>query len=280
VRLSATTRYLGVLVGPGVGSLIMLGLGPNRGILLNTVFYLPLLLWLGWAPYGRHFRSRRGDGAAPPPKRAVRGLDDILLTLREVRHLPVLPLMLIVAAGASFFVGNSYQAQMPGFATDLGHGDPGLSYTMLLGADAAGGLLAGILQESRGGFFAISAGNAASLAMAWALALMGFATVHRYPLALGLLFLAGFFELSFSSMNQTLVQMNAPEASRGRVLGLYNMAGSGLRTFSGITVGLMGSRLGIHTSLAVSAGLYFTLLAGVQLSRWRGRPKLETAAEA
>src|SRR5580693_1493617 len=29
VRLAATTRYLGVLVGPGVGSIVMLTLGPN-----------------------------------------------------------------------------------------------------------------------------------------------------------------------------------------------------------------------------------------------------------
>ena len=55
------------------------------------------------------------------------------------------------------------------------------------------------------------------------------------------MFLAGFFELSFSSMAQTLVQMNAPEAIRGRVLGLFNMSSAGLRAFSGITVGLAGS---------------------------------------
>ena len=42
VRLAATARYLGVLVGPGVGSLVMLTLGTTRGIFLNTVFYLPL----------------------------------------------------------------------------------------------------------------------------------------------------------------------------------------------------------------------------------------------
>src|SRR5579862_5736403 len=54
VRLTATARYLGVLVGPGVGSVVMLTLGPKHGILLNTLFYQPLLLWLIAAPYGRH----------------------------------------------------------------------------------------------------------------------------------------------------------------------------------------------------------------------------------
>src|SRR3984893_6774547 len=35
VRLNATARYLGVLVGPAVGGAIMLALGPSLGILVN-----------------------------------------------------------------------------------------------------------------------------------------------------------------------------------------------------------------------------------------------------
>ena len=85
------------------------------------------------------------------------------------------------------------------------------------------------------------------------------------PLALAFLFSAGFLELSFSSMTQTLVQLNAPDASRGRVLGLYNMAAAGLRTFSGVTVGLAGSLVSIHVSLAVSAGLYAVTMGVLRL---------------
>jgi MFS family permease len=253
VRLSATARYLGVLVGPGVGSLIMLTLGPTRGIFLNTVFYLPLLIWLVAAPYGRHYRH-----GTPPPTRAVRGIDDIVRTIADVRGIPVLGAMILLAGAASFFIGNSYQAQMPGFAQDLGHGDPGTAYTMLLGADAAGALLAGILLESRGGIFRMGPTSALILASAWAASLGGFAVMRVYSLALVLLFLAGFFELSFSSMVQTIVQMNAPEAERGRVLGLYNMAAAGLRAFSGITVGLLGSIASIHRSLALAALCFLT----------------------
>ena len=267
VRLAATTRYLGVLVGPGVGSIVMLTVGPTYGILVNTVFYLPLLVWLVGAPFGRHFRQDR-----PPPRRAVRGMSDIVQTLREVRSIPVLAVMIALAGGASFFIGNSYQAQMPGFAHDLGHGDPGTAYTMLLAADAAGALLAGILLESRGGIFRMRPQTAVLLAMAWASSLVAFALVHSYPVALAVLFAAGFFELSFSSMTQTLVQLNAPDASRGRVLGLFNMAAAGLRTFSGITVGLAGSLVSIHVSLAVSASLYVAAMACVRIAL-RARPQ-------
>lgn len=260
VRLHATVRYLGMLVGPGVGSLIMLTCGTKLGIVLNACFYLPILLWLMRAPFGRHLK-----GVVTASKRAVRGLADIIETAREVRGLPITLAMVILGGAASFFVGNSYQAQMPGFAQDVGHGDPGIAYTSLLGADAAGALLGGILLESRGAFFATRPGNALKLSLGWAAALFCFALTRTYWLALPLLFLAGFFELSFSSMAQTLVQLDAPEAARGRVLGLFSMAASGLRTFSGITVGLIGSVSSIHTSLAVSSALFFCAIALVSL---------------
>ncbi|WP_224243146.1 MFS transporter [Hyalangium gracile] len=263
VRLNATARYLGILVGPGVGSIIMRTLGPTWGIFVNTVFYLPLLLWLVRAPYGRHFR-----GVTPGPKRPVRGLADIIQTLRDVRELPVVAGMVMLAGAASFFIGNSYHAQMPGFAHDLGHGDPGLTYTLLLGADAAGALLAGILLETNRGWLRTTPASALRLALLWGGALFTFSLMRAYPVAILVLFLAGFVELSFSSMTQALVQLNAPDTIRGRVLGLFSMSASGLRAFSGVTVGLLGSITNIHMSLAVSA-LAFMMVAGLLLLRRR-----------
>lgn len=251
VRINATARYLGVLVGPAVGSLMLRTLGPTKGIFLNAAFYLPLILWLIRAPYGRYFR-----GDAPPPKRAVKGIGDIVQTIRDVRGMPVLVSLIVLAGAASFFIGNSYQAQMPGFAADLGNADPGVAYTALLGADAAGALIGGLLLESGRKLFETKTSSAMVLAMMWGAALGAFGLTRSYPVALVFLFAAGFCELSFSSMNQTIVQMQAPNDMRGRVLGLFSMASAGLRTFSGITVGLLGSALSIHTSLALSASIF------------------------
>ena len=87
-----------------------------------------------------------------------------------------------------------------------------------------------------------------------------FAATGSYPIALALLFAAGFFELSFNAMAQTLVQLNAPLEIRGRVVGLFNMAALGLRAFSGLTVGLLGQSIGIHWSLGLSAALLVAFL--------------------
>jgi MFS family permease len=162
--------------------------------------------------------------------------------------------MVFLAGLAALFIGNAYQAQMPGFASDLGHGDPGVSYGMLLAADAAGALTAGFVLESRG-LLHPAARTALLLAMSWCVALGTFAMVRIYPVALALLFAAGFLELSFNSMAQALVQLSAPPAIRGRVIGVFSMAASGMRMFSGVTVGIVGGWIGIHYSLPLSAAV-------------------------
>jgi transmembrane secretion effector len=246
VRLTASARYLGLLLGPAVGAALLLALGPATGILFNALIYLPLTLWLWRAPYGPRFRKKTAARAA------VRGFADIVTTLRAVVDNSTIVSMTLLAGGASLFIGNAYQAQMPGFAQDLGHGDPGMSYSMLLAADAAGALSAGFVLEGRG-LLSPSPRTAVLLAMLWCCALGSFALTAIYPLALALLFAAGFLELSFNTMAQTLVQLNAPVSIRGRVIGLFSTASLGFRTFSGVSVGLVGSLIGIHRSLAMSA---------------------------
>ncbi len=247
VRLNATARYLGIFCGPAVGSLLLLALQPARGIFVNALIYLPMLLWLWKAPYGPRFRK-----GSPPPARAIRGLQDIIDAFRSIRGNPILLSMTLLAAAAAFFIGNSYQAQMPEFTRDLGHGDPGLTYGMLLAADAAGALTAGFVLEG-GGLLRAGPRSALVLASLWCAAIGGFAVCRSYPLALTLLFVAGFVELSFNSMAQALVQINAPVQMRGRVIGVFSMAASGMRTFAGVTVGLLGGLIGIHWSMALSA---------------------------
>jgi MFS family permease len=262
VRLNATARYLGVLVGPAVGGAMMLVLGPTIGIFVNAIFYLPLIAWLSLgAPYDTAKLAAGG-------RRAVRGLGDIVRTFGDVAGMPAIVSMVLLAGTASFFVGNSYQAQMPNFAQDLGHGDPGAAYSMLLAADAAGALVAGFALETVAKL-PVSPRTALLLAMGWAIALASFAMARSYPIALACLFVAGFCELSFSSMAQTVVQLAAPGEIRGRVLGLYNMAALGCRAFAGISVGITGALIGVHLSLAISAGALLAVIAGLLL--WRGR---------
>lgn len=264
VRLSATGRYLGFLVGPAVGAALLLGLGPAYGIFVNALIYVPMFAWLIKAPYGSAVIGR------PPPHRAITGFADVWSTMKVVGRNRVLLSMTVLIGAASFFVGNAYQAQMPGFARDLGHGRADFSYSALLGADAAGGLTGGLLLESRG-LLPPRARTAFILAMIWCCALIGFARANAYAVSIVLLFVAGFMELAFNSMAQALVQMNAPGEIRGRVLGVFSMSAMGLRTFSGLNVGLLGASVGIHNSLALSAAALLTLCTALFAARYTRR---------
>jgi hypothetical protein len=89
--------------------------------------------------------------------------------------------------------------------------------------------------------------------------------------SISLLFVAGFVELSFNSMAQSLVQLNAPGEIRGRVLGVFSMFAMGLRTFSGLSVGLLGSLVGIHNSLSYSAAALFLVYTIIVATRYFSR---------
>ena len=258
VRLNASARYLGMLIGPAVGNVLLLALGPAHGILVNALIYLPMLVWL-WRPRfaARAVTATRAVIVAPT-------LSRMLTTWRSVTANRTVVAMTLLAGAASLFVGSAYQAQMPGFAEDLGFHNAGRAYTALLGADAAGALAAALLLESRS-LLPATPGSALALAACWCLAIGGFALAHHYLLSLPLLFAAGFFELSFSAMAQTIVQLRAPAAQRGQIIGLFITASLGLRAFSGITVGFGGALVGIHYSLAASAA---ALLLCVALIAW------------
>lgn len=261
VRLTATGRYLAFLLGPMIGgSLLLPLLGPTWGIFLNALIYLPMFLWLIKAPYGPGALS----GNAP---QRLRGFADIWATIQVVAKNPVLSSMTAMIGASAFFIGNAYQAQMPGFAADLGHGHADFAYGALLAADAAGGLAAGIILESRG-LLPPSVRGAFVLAMIWCCALAGFSQASVYALAIPLLFIAGFVELGFNSMAQSLVQLNAPSAIRGRVIGVFAMASSGLRTFSGLSVGLLGASIGVHDSLGLSAAALLALYLAIFAVRY------------
>jgi MFS family permease len=271
VRLVAMSRVLGLLAGPAVGGAMMLAVGPTAGILVNVLFYVPLTAWLWRAPYGPAFRKE-----PRAPARGLAGGTGIVATLRDIAGNRIVVSMTLIAGASSFFVSNAYQAQMPQFALDLGHGDAGFYYSMLLGANAMGALAAGILLETYG-LVQARPQVAFVLVMLWCFCMAGFALSTVYILSLLLLFAAGFLNLTYSSMSQTLVQLHAPAQIRGRVLGFYNTCSNGMRAFSGITVGMAGSLVGVHWSLALSAAAL--LVVTIALFAADLRVKAPAAAE-
>jgi hypothetical protein len=92
-----------------------------------------------------------------------------------------------------------------------------------------------------------------------------FAATDNYPLAVAMLVVSGIANLASMSIGQTVVQLEAAPADRGRVIGVYGMSANGLRAGSGFTVGMLGAAVGVHWSLGLSSA---ALCVGAALAAW------------
>ena len=250
VRLMATSRTLGILLGPAIGGGLMLWLGPATAISINAIIYIPLVIWLWKAPYGPAFRKSKRE----PTAKTQGGFIEIITTYKSISGNKNIISMILLIGCVSFFVGNAYQAQMPQFTLNLVPRDNGFYYSILLIASGIGAMTAGIILETKN-MLAPKTSSVFYLVFLWCLAIIAFAISKNIYVSITILFIMGFFELTYNSMAQTIVQLNAPPEIRGRVVGLFNMSFLGLKTFSGVTTGFIGSAIGIHWALGLSSVL-------------------------
>jgi len=264
IRLNASSRNLAILFGPAVGGGLMLLLGPAWAILANVLIYVPLTIFLIRVPYTGH--GRRTE----QPRRARFGLAEALHILGEARADRRIMTMIVLSGATSFLVGNAFQALMPEYAHDLGTDEAGVRYSLLLAGNAAGAVLGALLLESTN-LLRPSARAAIVCAGLWGVTMALFPAATSYPVAISILVVAGVLNITFTSMAQTIVQVQAPPQLRGSIVGLFNTAILGLRAGSGVTVGVLGALIGIHGSLALSAAAV-VVTAGILLATHQERP--------
>ena len=143
VRLNATSRHLGLLGAPRSARRSCSRSDPHwdsaqRGVLPST----------DPVPVEGALRSAFPEGprAGAAGARLLRHPHDH----RDIRGSRIIVSTILLSGCASLIISNAYQAQMPGYAQDLGHGGAGLFYGLLLAADAAGALTGGIVLEGSG----------------------------------------------------------------------------------------------------------------------------------
>jgi MFS family permease len=239
IRLNATARSLGILLGPVVGAALLFGLGPVHGIFANVLIYLPMTTLMARTRFTGHLR----EGFVPRARLTVLGA---IRVFRRVSRDSVTVSMIVLAGLGSFFIGAAIQVAMPAIA------GTGTAYGVLLFANGLGGVLGGLLLEGTGWL------RPSVRTAIWSTAVYGgstvlFALCHNYLAASFLLVVGGVAALANMSITQTVVQLRAPREDRGQVIGLYGVSANGLRMGSGITVGFLGAIAGLRWSLGLSA---------------------------
>lgn len=270
IRLNATSRFLATLLGPAVGGGLMFLLGPG-GIVANVLLYVPLSIFLLTLRYTGH-----RDRAERPTGLARLGLGEMwqLISRRGLDRRIVL--MILLGGTASFFVGSGFQAQMPEYAHHHGD-DEGHRYSGLLAANAAGAVTGALLLEFLPGVRP-TVRAAIVCAAVWGTLMALFPAAPGYVTAVSILVLAGAFNVAYTSMAQTLVQLLAPPGLRGRVVGLFNTSIMGLRAGSGFTIGVVGAFIGVELSLTLSAIMVVLIALALLVAEARTRPAEEPIA--
>lgn len=265
VRLHATGMNLGMLVGPVIGAVLLFTVGPAIGMLINIALYLPFVVYLIRVPYTGHSRS---GGAS----RVRLTLGQTLEVLREVPKYPAVLVVLALQGAVGLLIGSTLLPLLPEFGELLGQEDSGLGYGALLAAMSLGAVAAGLGLESIGRVRA-STRMAVVSTIVFAASILIFAVSRDFVLSLIVLVFAGAGSLISASMSQTVLQLTAPADKRGRFLGAYSMTSMGLRTGSGIIVGVVGLFVGATNAIAIDAGILLvvaTVLLVVVLV-WRSR---------
>jgi MFS family permease len=241
-------------IGPPLAGLLLAVFSEAPCFALNGVSYLALvigLLLIRIAPTARaagSYRNVLGEGLR------------YALGNRQVRAMMLSVLAINVSA-------SSYVVLLPVFAKDIFAGGA-TTLGWLWGAAGLGSLLSTVFLASR---LAVDRLPRLILAAscATALALLVFAWSDLLALSLAAMAVIG-FGITVSNVGTNIVlQSNAPEALRGRVVSLYTSTRFGFDALGGLLAGLLAGYLGAPPVMAAAgvALLLYCIWAGLQRRR-------------
>jgi MFS family permease len=238
--------------GPAIGGVVVALFGPGPCFAVNAVSFLAVLVGLA-AMRAWELVPLERDGRRPTV------LAGTWEAIRYARDVPRVGLVLVLVAVVSTFAFN-FNVLLPVLAKEtLGAGPEVFG---ILSACFGAGALAGALLSAtigRASMTLLLAGTTG-----FGLAELLLAPAQSLVPAAAFLFATGLCFTMWSSNANTSLQLGAPDAIRGRVLGLYFYAFLGLQPIGGLLAGWLAATGGTELAFAVSGGV--TLLAsGVAL---------------
>ena len=237
IALNSLMMNASRLIGPALAGIVLAAAGEAWCFMINAASYLAMLAALA--------------AMRPTALPAARGGQHWLAGLKEALGFaggfaPSRYLIGLVALVS--FVATPYASLMPVFARDLLGGDA-RTLGLLVGASGAGAL-AGVLhlagRQSAAGLERLIA----AAAFCAGLGLMLFSQSGMLWLSLALLPLVGFGIITVAASTNTILQLVAPDAMRGRLVSLHIAAFLGVMPLGSLVFGLLAERFGAAATVA------------------------------
>lgn len=274
VALSSVIAQTSRVVGPAIAGVVIVYAGITTAFVCNALSFLAVIVAF-------QFIAVREGAAQPTVRKSV--LNETMEGMRYViGHPGIGPLILIIIVYA--ITVRPIFDLFPGFADAVFHSGAG-GLSMLNSALGAGALVGGIWVSWRSGLKGLTTVLAVTGA-AGALATMAFALTDIFPLALGLVAMAGCGITLCNIISQTLIHAAVDDAKRGRVFALYGMingASPGIGTFAmGVAADQVGLPMPVAIGGAIGMGLWLLFLVNRRrlASTLEGEPSIDSSRNA
>jgi len=252
VGLNAVTINSSRIIGPALGGVLIAGVGVAPCFFLNAASFVAVIVALAVMHTGELLRGAR----------LVREPGQIRAGLRYAWHTPALRIPLLMMAVVSTLAYN-YSVVLP-LLTKSVYGRGGGAYGALSAAMGVGALAGALLMASRA---RPSRRLLVASTFAFGLVTVLLAVAPGYLWGMALLVLLGGAGVLFISTTNSLLQLNADDAMRGRVMSLWAVLFLGSTPIGGPLTGLLVRGFGVRwavavggvAALAAAAGAYWAL---------------------
>jgi MFS family permease len=245
--LNATSLYNlvfhgSVLFGPAIGGALIPLIGAQGCFFLNAASYVVVLVTILMIHIPKNTVARTAR------KSLLRETGDVIVLAWNT---PVFRSIFIMLTIISLFT-KSYTQFMPVFARNLGVGPPGLG--LLLMAPGAGAICGGLALASLKRSYQVRWLMLFQVS-GFCLGLLLFSASQYFYLSLCVLFFVGAFHTSLLSLIASLLQINAGENIRGRIMGLFGLLNRGLGPMGAFPLGIAAAAIGAPLALSIAAML-------------------------
>lgn len=248
ISLSTAAMNASRIVAPAMAGLLVAPIGIGGAYVIATACYASAAVATVFLPSARPRRLRE-----------FTFLEDFTGGFQYIRSSALLMGLLLFATVPMIFA-MSYQTLLPVFADDVWHvGSVG--FGVMQAAAGVGGLAGGFVVANlddyrRKGTMMVGT------ALAFGGLLFLFALSPWFGLALALMAAMGFVSMTFTTVNNTAIQMVIPDEVRGRVMSVMMMT-FGLMPLGAVPAGIAAESIGAPPVVAVGAVLFIISTLGI-----------------
>jgi MFS family permease len=250
ISLNSSVFQLGGLVGPAVSGVLINAVGQGPSFMINGGACLLVVTLLGIMAVPASLNTFRNTTEQPSIRR------DLTEGLDYIRRTPEVAWTIVLVAALALF-GLNMPVLLTAFATTEFHTGVG-GYSMFNTLVAVGSL-AGALLSARRTDGPRLRGLVSSL-VGLGIGLMIAALCSLQFLFSGVLIAIGMVTMLFLTSANSLIQMTAPVAVRGRVMSVYLLMLLGCQAIGGPVIGFVIDHVGVRPAMLTS-GLIICLVA-------------------